>query len=184
MDTGRFQAYSADKFTRGEAASGLPLALLDKKENEKALFTVLGIETSCDDTGVAVVRSDGVILGEALASQYKIHEAWGGVVPGLARDAHASVIDQMVEEALQKAGMASVAEVDAVGVTVGPGLEICLRVGCEKGKELAGAAGKPFVAVHHLEVIYLLRRYVCVLLYFPSRLHKHPPTQHKKYSQK
>ena len=164
MDVGRFQAYSADKFTRGEAASGLPPSLLDKNdESEKALFTVLGIETSCDDTGVAVVRSDGVILGEALASQYKIHEAWGGVVPGLARDAHASVIDQMVEEALQKAGMASVAEVDAVGVTVGPGLEICLRVGCEKGKELAGAANKPFVAVHHLEV--KSRESVCVRVY-------------------
>ena len=54
-------------------------------------FTVLGIETSCDDTGVAVVRSDGVVLGEALASQAALHEEWGGVVPQLARTAHAEV---------------------------------------------------------------------------------------------
>jgi N6-L-threonylcarbamoyladenine synthase len=118
----------------------------------------LGIETSCDDTGVAVVRSDGVILGEALASQYQIHEQWGGVVPGLARDAHASVIDSMVQEALSKAGMATAGEVDAIGVTVGPGLEICLRVGCETAKGLAELYKKPFVAVHHLEAHCLMAR--------------------------
>jgi N6-L-threonylcarbamoyladenine synthase len=145
-----------------------------------------------------VVRSDGVILGEAIASQYHIHKEWGGVVPGmwparsfscllpvstclfcpsgLARDAHASVIGLMVEEALTKAGMKTAAEVrgasscrpalvvqftptrpamaqvDAVGVTVGPGLEICLRVGCEHAKALAAEHDKPFVTVHHLEV--------------------------------
>ena len=54
-------------------------------------FTVLGIETSCDDTGVAVVRSDGTVLGEALASQAALHEEWGGVVPNLARSAHEEV---------------------------------------------------------------------------------------------
>lgn len=119
---------------------------------------MLGIETSCDDTGAAVVRSDGVILGEALASQYQIHEQWGGVVPGLARDAHASVIDSMVQEALSKAGLANAGEVDAIGVTVGPGLEICLRVGCETAKGLAEKHKKPFVAVHHLEAHCLMAR--------------------------
>ncbi len=149
-DTGQFRAYSAEQFVQG--ASGLPDFV------GKPHFTVLGIETSCDDTGVAVVRSDGVILGEALASQYQIHEQWGGVVPGLARDAHASVIDAMVEQALHNAGLASTAEVDAVGVTVGPGLEICLRVGCETAKALAVAHAKPFVAVHHLEAHCLMSR--------------------------
>lgn len=149
-DTGQFRAYSAEQFVKG--ASGLP------DMAGKPHFTVLGIETSCDDTGVAVVRSDGVILGEALASQYQIHEQWGGVVPGLARDAHASVIDAMVEQALRNAGLASAAEVDAVGVTVGPGLEICLRVGCETAKALAVAHAKPFVAVHHLEAHCLMSR--------------------------
>lgn len=148
--------------THHTAASGLPPALASAPAAAPAdsapLFTVLGIETSCDDTGVAVVRSDGVVLGEALASQHQIHEQWGGVVPGLARDAHAAVIDAMVAEALKKAGMASAAEVDAVGVTVGPGLEICLRVGCETGKALAAAHAKPFVCVHHLEAHCLMAR--------------------------
>ncbi|KAG5176158.1 glycoprotease family-domain-containing protein [Tribonema minus] len=121
-------------------------------------FTVLGIETSCDDTGAAVVRSDGTILGEALASQQDIHEKWGGVVPGLAREAHVNEIDRIVAAALAQAGMASAAQVDAVAVTVGPGLEICLRVGCEKAKALALEHAKPFVAVHHLEAHVMLAR--------------------------
>lgn len=150
-DTGRFRTYSAEQFRK--SASGLPVT-----SPERPYFTVLGIETSCDDTGVAVVRSDGVILGEALASQHQIHEQWGGVVPGLARDAHASVIDSVVKEALSKAGMASAGEVDAIGVTVGPGLEICLRVGCETAKGLAELYKKPFVAVHHLEAHCLMAR--------------------------
>eukprot|EP00903_Cladosiphon_okamuranus_P009231 g8812.t1 len=121
-------------------------------------FTVLGIETSCDDTAAAVVRSDGAVLGEAIAGQAEIHEEWGGVVPGLARDSHALKMDGVVERALDKAGLASAAEVDAVAVTVGPGLEICLRVGAEKAKALAAQHGKPFVAVHHLEAHSLLAR--------------------------
>jgi len=132
------------------AASGLP----DRAQP----FTVLGIESSCDDTGAAIVRSDGVILGEALASQHEIHEEWGGVVPGLARDAHAKNIDGMVDLALKRAGLDSVAQVDAIGVTVGPGLEICLRVGANKARELAQEYHKPFVGIHHLEAHILMAR--------------------------
>ena len=87
---------------------------------------------SCDDTGVAVVRSDGTILGEALASQAELHEEWGGVMPSVARDAHAEALERTAAEALDRAGMSSAAEVDAIAVTVGPGLEICLRVGCAR----------------------------------------------------
>lgn len=133
-----------------EAKSGLP--------DRTKPFLVLGIESSCDDTGAAIVRSDGMILGESLASQKEIHEQWGGVVPGLARDAHVEKIDGVVEEALQRANLSSVAEVDAIGVTVGPGLEICLRVGCEKAKALAVQFNKPFVGVHHLEAHILMAR--------------------------
>lgn len=132
------------------AASGLP--------DRTKPFTVLGIESSCDDTGAAVVRSDGVILGEALASQNDIHEEWGGVVPGLARDAHVAQINRVVESAVKRAGLKSVAEVDAIGVTVGPGLEICLRVGSTKARELAMQYNKPFVGVHHLEAHILMAR--------------------------
>jgi hypothetical protein len=135
------------------AASGLPAEALNG-----GLFTVLGIETSCDDTGAAVVRSDGLILGEALASQYEIHQEFGGVVPGLARDAHSQNIDVVVRSALRQAGMASAKEVDAVAVTVGPGLEICLRVGATAARVLATEHKKPFVEVHHLEAHCLLAR--------------------------
>ena len=132
-----------------QAQSGLP--------DRSRLFTVLGIESSCDDTGAAIVRSDGLILGEALASQQDIHEEWGGVVPGLARDAHIANMDSVVEEALRNANM-SLEEIDAIGVTVGPGLEICLRVGCNKARELAELYKKPFIGIHHLEAHILMAR--------------------------
>merc|ERR1740136_482406 len=115
-----------------------------------------GIESSCDDTGAAVVRSDGLILGESLASQHAIHEEFGGVVPALAKAAHESQIDRVVTEALSRAGLSSVADVDGIGVTVGPGLEICLRVGCEKARGMAMEHGKVFVGVHHLEAHILM----------------------------
>ncbi|GMI10310.1 hypothetical protein TrVE_jg4463 [Triparma verrucosa] len=120
-------------------------------------FTVLGIETSCDDTGVAVVESTGKILGESIASQAGIHENFGGIVPGLAKEAHAANIQATIADALDKAGM-DVRDVDAIAVTVGPGLEICLRVGCEAAKTLAIAHSKPFVGVHHLEAHILMSR--------------------------
>lgn len=97
----------------------------------------------------AILRSDGTILGESLASQHSIHQPFGGVVPSLAKSAHEDSIDNVIESALANAGM-DVKDVDAIGVTAGPGLEICLRVGCERAKELARRYGKPFVAVHHV----------------------------------
>lgn len=132
-----------------EAKSGLP--------NRDKPFCVLGIESSCDDTGAAIIRSDGTILGESLASQHSIHEEWGGVVPGLAKAAHEENIDRVIRESLQKANM-ELNDVDAIGVTVGPGLEICLRVGCNKARELAIEYNKPFVGVHHLEAHILMAR--------------------------
>ena len=133
-----------------QALSGLP--------DRTRPFTVLGLESSCDDTGAAIVRSDGTLLGEALASQSEIHEQWGGVVPGLARDAHVAKIDVVIEQALERANLTSVDQVDAIGVTVGPGLEICLRVGCDTAKALALKHNKPFVGVHHLEAHILMAR--------------------------
>jgi N6-L-threonylcarbamoyladenine synthase len=141
---------NADGSVSFVANSGLP--------DRTKLYTVLGIESSCDDTGAAIVRSDGVILGEALAKQHEIHEPWGGVVPGLARDAHVNAMDQVVETALRNAGLTSVNDVDAIAVTVGPGLEICLRVGCQKAIELAETFNKPYVGVHHLEAHILMAR--------------------------
>ena len=89
---------------------------------------MLGIESSCDDTGVAVVNGDGQILGEALAGQVDIHMPWGGVVPKLAEEAHQAAIDRVTSEALSRAGV-HLADLDAVAVTIGPGLGLCLKVG-------------------------------------------------------
>lgn len=129
-------------------------------------FTVLGIESSCDDTGAAVVSSDGKILGEGLASQAEIHEEWGGIVPGLARTAHENNLDNVIDVALKEAGM-DISEIDAIGVTVGPGLEICLRVGCNKARQLAIDLKKPFVGIHHLEAHILMARMESDELEFP-----------------
>lgn len=152
VDRGQFSVTYQPGGAEGEsfaAKSGLP--------DISRPFTVLGIESSCDDTGAAIVRSDGVILGEALASQSHIHEKWGGVVPGLAKTAHEENLDEVIELALQDAKM-DLAEVDAIGVTVGPGLEICLRVGCNKARQLAIDLHKPFVGIHHLEAHILMAR--------------------------
>ena len=131
-------------------------------------FVVLGIETSCDDTAVAVVRSDGVILGEAIQSQEEVHEKWGGVMPALARDTHAEVIGRVFLKALERAGIPPTLEgVDAVAVTTGPGLELCLRVGTTFAQDLAGRTGKPFVGVNHLEAHCLTPRLVDPGLTFP-----------------
>jgi N6-L-threonylcarbamoyladenine synthase len=129
-------------------------------------FVVLGVETSCDDTGAAVVSSEGKILGEALASQAEIHEEYGGIVPGLAKSAHEENLDRVIELALKRAEM-SLAEIDAIGVTIGPGLEICLRVGSNKARELAIEHNKPFVGIHHLEAHILMARLEQPDLEFP-----------------
>jgi len=121
-------------------------------------FLVLGIESSCDDTGAAVVRSDGTIMSNVVYSQHEVHEKFGGIVPSLAMEAHKSNIDKAVTEAIAAAGLKSIQDVDAIAVTKGPGLEICLRVGCRKAQELAIEYKKPFVTVHHLEAHCLMAR--------------------------
>ncbi len=112
---------------------------------------VLGIETSCDETAVAIVlQRDGDFLIEksVLASQAKIHARYGGVVPEVAAREHAAFLFPLIEEA----GVSRDGEwIDAIAVTVGPGLVPALRVGVEAGKALAWSWGKPLVAVNHLE---------------------------------
>lgn len=120
-------------------------------------FTVLGVESSCDDTAAAVIRSDGAILGEASVSQDELTATWGGVVPHVARDAHEAAISSVIDDALAAAGM-SAADVDAVSVTMGPGLEVCLRVGYRAARAVARENDKPFVAVNHLEAHVLMAR--------------------------
>lgn len=118
---------------------------------------VLGVESSCDDTAAAVVRSDGTVLSDVRISQEQLTEVWGGVVPHVARDAHADVIDRVIDSALREADIAA-NDIDAVAATMGPGLEICLRVGYRASRHLARHYEKDFVAVNHLEAHVLIAR--------------------------
>lgn len=112
-------------------------------------MVVLGIETSCDDTGVGIV-ADGRVLANEVASQTLLHARYGGVVPELASREHAAVLDRMVERALAAAGLKA-GEVDLVAATRGPGLIGPLLVGLTYAKGLSWGLQKPFVGVHHLE---------------------------------
>ena len=111
---------------------------------------ILGIESSCDETAAAVVADGREILSSVVASQIDVHRKYGGVVPELASREHLRQIVPVVREAIAQAGM-RLADVDAIGVTHGPGLVGALLVGITYGKTLAQALGKPLVAVNHLE---------------------------------
>ncbi len=111
---------------------------------------ILGIESSCDETAAAVVADGREILSSVVASQIDIHRKYGGVVPELASREHLRQIVPVVREALAQAGM-KLTDVDAIGVTQGPGLVGALLVGITYGKTLAQALGKPLVPVNHLE---------------------------------
>ncbi|GGJ90668.1 tRNA N6-adenosine threonylcarbamoyltransferase [Pilimelia anulata] len=109
---------------------------------------ILGIETSCDETGVGLVR-DGVLLGDALASSVDEHARFGGVVPEIAARAHLEALTPMVDRALANAGV-TLRDVDAVAATAGPGLATAVQVGLAAGKAYAVALDVPLYGVHHL----------------------------------
>src|SRR5512139_2117546 len=117
---------------------------------------VLGIETSCDETAVAIVEAAagptpvGTILANLVYSQLTEHRRFGGVVPEIAARAHLERIDGLVEEALKTAGL-ELADLDAIAATGGPGLIGGVMVGVMTAKALAFAHDKPFLAVNHLE---------------------------------
>ena len=112
-------------------------------------LTVLGLESSCDDTAAAVVRSGEGILSNVVASQETLHAAFGGVVPEIAARAHAERLDAVAERALAEAGV-PLRDVDAVAVTAGPGLLGGVVAGVSFAKGLAAGAGLPLVGVNHL----------------------------------
>jgi N6-L-threonylcarbamoyladenine synthase len=112
--------------------------------------TVLGIETSCDETAAAVVVAGRDVLSNVVSSQVDLHARFGGVVPEIAGRAHEQLITSVVAEAMIEAGVAD-AEVDAVAATVGPGLAGSLLVGVSAAKALALVWDVPFVGVNHLE---------------------------------
>lgn len=113
-------------------------------------FRVLGLETSCDETGIAVYDSREGLLAHALHSQVAMHQAYGGVVPELASRDHIARALPLVQQTLRDADC-SLAEVDAIAYTRGPGLAGALLVGAGLATALAMAADKPLLGVHHLE---------------------------------
>ena len=111
---------------------------------------ILGIESSCDETAAALVTSEREILSHKLAGQEAAHRPYGGVVPEIAARAHVEALAPLVEAALADAGK-SLADVDAIAATAGPGLIGGVMVGLVTAKALSHAAGKPLIAVNHLE---------------------------------
>jgi len=124
-------------------------------------FTVLGLETSCDETAVAVVRGrppgPGEILSNVVHSQVREHRPYGGVVPEIAARAHVEILDDLVAMALDQAGL-GLGSVDAIAATAGPGLIGGVMIGLTTAKALALAADRPLVAINHLEAHALTAR--------------------------
>ncbi|MBC2769338.1 tRNA (adenosine(37)-N6)-threonylcarbamoyltransferase complex transferase subunit TsaD [Pusillimonas minor] len=111
---------------------------------------ILGYESSCDETGVALVCTERGLLSHALHSQVKMHQEYGGVVPELASRDHIQRVLPLTAETLAAAGM-QLADVDAVAYTAGPGLAGALLVGASVAQSIAWSLGRPAIPVHHLE---------------------------------
>ena len=111
---------------------------------------ILGIESSCDETSVAVVKNGREVLSMVTNTQIDIHKLYGGVVPEIASRNHVLNIDTVYQEALEKAGV-TIDDIDAIAVTYGAGLLGALIVGVNFAKALAYATGKPLIAVNHIE---------------------------------
>ena len=119
------------------------------EENKKDVL-ILAIETSCDETAAAVVKNGREVLSNTIYTQIKLHTLFGGVVPEIASRKHIEKINQVVEAALKEADV-TLDDIDAIGVTYGPGLVGALLVGVAEAKAIAYAKKKPLVGVHHIE---------------------------------
>ena len=111
---------------------------------------ILAIESSCDETAASVVKNGRTILSNVISSQIELHKLYGGVVPEIASRKHIEKINQVIEEALKEADV-TLDDLDAIGVTYGPGLVGALLVGVAEAKAIAYAKKLPLVGVHHIE---------------------------------
>ncbi|XP_057707478.1 tRNA N6-adenosine threonylcarbamoyltransferase, mitochondrial [Corythoichthys intestinalis] len=111
---------------------------------------VLGIETSCDDTGAAVLSEEGTILGESLHSQKEVHLRTGGIIPAVAQQLHREHIERVVQEALDHSGV-DPGQLSAVATTVKPGLALSLGVGLKFSLDFVRRHHTPFIPIHHME---------------------------------
>lgn len=118
-----------------------------KEENR---VRILAIESSCDETAAAVVENGRKVLSNVISSQIELHKLYGGVVPEIASRKHIEKVNQVIQAALEEAGV-TLDEIDAIGVTYGPGLVGALLVGVAEAKAIAFAKGLPLVGVHHIE---------------------------------
>ena len=118
--------------------------------SEKKDTLILAIESSCDETAAAVIKNGREVLSNVISSQIELHKLYGGVVPEIASRKHIEKINQVIEEALEEAGV-TLDDLDAIGVTYGPGLVGALLVGVAEAKAIAYAKGLPLVGVHHIE---------------------------------
>jgi N6-L-threonylcarbamoyladenine synthase len=130
---------------------------------------ILGLESTCDDSAAALVAADRRILAQAVVGQSQAHQPYGGVVPEIAARAHVEILPGLVEKVLRDASM-SIHDVDAIAATAGPGLIGGVMVALLAGKGLALAAGKPLIAVNHLEGHALSPRLADPDLAFPYLL--------------
>jgi N6-L-threonylcarbamoyladenine synthase len=130
---------------------------------------ILGLESSCDDSAAALVTSDRRILAQAVVGQTAAHQPYGGVVPEIAARAHVEILPELIQRVLNDARL-SVHDVDAIAATAGPGLIGGVMVALLAGKGLALSAGKPLIAINHLEGHALSPRLVDPDLGFPYLL--------------
>lgn len=121
---------------------------IDMKSEKDVL--ILAIESSCDETAAAVVKNGREVLSNIISSQIALHTLYGGVVPEIASRKHIEKINQVIEEALKQANV-TLDDIDAIGVTYGPGLVGALLVGVAEAKAISYAAKKPLIGVHHIE---------------------------------
>ena len=117
----------------------------------------LGIETSCDETAVAVLADGQEVLSNVISSQIDVHKVFGGVVPEIASRHHLTNINSVFEQGLKESGI-KLEEVDEIGVTAGPGLAGALLMGTAFAKAVAFAADKPLVGVHHIQAHILANK--------------------------
>lgn len=135
-----------------------PAAVRHRKETEPAAMRVLGVETSCDETAVAVVDGDRRILAEAVLSQIDEHSPYGGVVPEIAARAHLDHLDTLIARVLADAHV-KLSDLDGIAATAGPGLIGGVIVGVMTAKAMASVTGVPFLGVNHLEAHALTARF-------------------------
>lgn len=133
------------------------------------MATILGIESSCDETAVALVTTERAIIAQRIASQIEEHAPYGGVVPEIAARAHAEKLAPMIADVMAEADL-GLADIDAIAATAGPGLIGGVMVGLVSGKALAMAADKPLIAINHLEGHALSPRLADETLQFPYAL--------------